>query len=83
MTRQQIVEQFRDVWRHGRTLTREALTERESMIVVDVMGSAAQFASIAKEKQLTPTKLRDYERTALHLDGMLNRIETAVEGRAA
>lgn len=83
-SRAALVEQYRDVWRHAKSLTVDGATsEREAMIAGDVMRSAEKFVSEMQGKQLTPTKRNDLACTARHLEGMLARIETAVEGRAA
>lgn len=84
MTRQQALEAYRQVWRRAKQLRDEAaLTEREHKLADDVQRSAQQFATELKAKQHTPTKMRDFERTARYLEGMLDRIDKAVKGRAA
>lgn len=84
MSADEVVHAFRRVWHRGKVLTAIAqLTDRERMIAGDVMGSAQQFATELLGKEHTPTKLADLDRTARHLDGMLDRIYDAARGRAA
>ena len=86
MNADEVVNAFRRVWRRARgiaTTITERLTDRERMIAGDIMRSAQQFATELLSKEHTPTKLADLDRTARHLDGMLDRIDAAAKERTA